>query len=334
MGHGILLILGLFAILTAFATTTSALANGGGFSAIPQAVRDFYSKEVLFQAQPRCKFMQFAKIKRDLTAVKGKTIVFTKYSNLSGGGALAESDTLTPVGLGASEISITVTEQANAIELTEMLLKVSLLDVLGDASKSLANNLATVLDKQFRDAVLATTNVVFGNGAATAVAMTTGSIMNTKTIKDSVEILATNNAPKFVNEQGEYYVCFAHPKALRQLRDDSAWINANVYMGRRQLYVGEEGMYEGVIFISTTNMPHLTNAEVVAKYGTYTPTYGCESVIFGENAYAWAIALDVEMRDDGIKEIGRKHVLAWYGIWGTGLIEEDNVVRILTAATA
>ncbi len=314
----------------AFAETTSAIASGGGYTSIPQVVRDFYSKEVLFQAQPRCKFLQFAKIKRDLQAVKGKSIVFVKYANIAGGGALDEDDVLTPVALAASEISISVSEQANAIEITEFLMRTSLLDILGDATKSLANNLANVLDIQFRNAVLSTTNVIYGNGAANSSAMTTASVLNSKTIKDAVEVLATNNAPKF---DGEYYVCFAHPKQLRQLRDDAAWINANTYMGRRQLYVGEVGMYEGVIFIETTNMPRLTSAQVVTKYGgSFTPTHGAEAIIFGENAYAWAIALDVELRDDGVKELGRKRTIGWYGIWGTGLLDGANSVRILTSA--
>jgi N4-gp56 family major capsid protein len=318
--------------LNIFTQTTAAIANTGSYSSIPEIVREFYSKEVLFEAQPRCKFLQFAKKKTDLQAVKGKSIVFTKYGNLTPGGSLNEDDVLVPKAMGASEIAIEVKEQANAITLTEMLMRTSLMDVLGDASKLLANDLAVTLDKQFRDTTLSSTNVVYGNGAASSSAMTTGSVFNSRTIKDAVEILEMNNAPKF---NGEYYVCIANPKQLRQLRDDANWINANTYMGRRQLYVGEVGMYEGVIFISTTNMPHLTSAEVVLKYGgTFAPTYGCEAVVFGENSYAWAVALEVELRDDGVVELGRKHTIGWYGIWGTGLIEEGNVVRVLTAATA
>ena len=321
------LLIGLSGVV--FGETTSAGVNTGGYVSIPQAVRDFYSREVLFQAQPRLRFAQFAKVKRDLQAVKGKSIVFTKYGNLSGGGSLEESDVLTPEGMTTSEITIPVKEQANSIQVTEYLLRTSLLDVLGDASKLLANNMAVVLDGQFRDAVLKTTNVVFGNGAASAATMSSSSVFNTKTVKDAVEVLATHNAPKI---DGDYYVCIAHPHQLRQLRDDTNWINANTYMGRRQLYIGEVGMYEGCIFIETTQMPHLNAAGLAAKYGGgITITEGYEAVFFGDNAYAWGIALDVELRDDGVVELGRKHTLGWYGIWGTGIIEEGNIVKALTA---
>lgn len=326
----IFLLLGVLLTLSGlfFGETTSQGVDGGGYVSIPQAVRDFYSKEVLFQAQPRLRFAQFAKVKRDLQAVKGKSIVFVKYDNLSGGGSLDESDILTPEGISTSEIIIPVKEQANAVQVTEYLLRTSLLDVLGDASKLLANNMAIVLDGQFRDAALSTTNVVYGNSAANLAALGDSSVFNTKTVKDAIETLATNNAPRI---EGDYYVCIAHPHQLRSLRDDSNWQNANTYMGRRQLYIGEVGMYEGCIFIESTQMPVLNAAAIAAKYGAGgSITTGYEAVFFGENAYAWGIALDVELRDDGVVEMGRKHTLGWYGIWGTGILEGKNIVKALT----
>lgn len=312
-----------------FGETTAAIATDGGYAAIPEAVRDFYSREVMFQAQPRLRFLQFAKVKRDLQAVRGKSIVFVKYGNLAGGGALDEQDVLTPEAMTTSEVVIPVKEQANSVQVTEYLLRTSLLDVLGDASKLLANNMATVLDAQFRDTALLTTNVVFGGTATSLATMTATSGFTTKTVKDAVETLATHNSPRI---NGDYYVCIAHPHQLRQLRDDTNWINANTYMGRRQLYIGEVGMYEGCIFIETTQMPKLNAAEIAKKYGNgATITEAYEAVFFGDNAYAWAVALDVELRDDGVVELGRKHTLGWYGIWGTGILDEKNIVKALTA---
>lgn len=313
----------------AFGETTSAIANSGGYTSIPEAVRDFYSREVLFQAQPRLRFAQFAKVKRDLQAIRGKSIVFVKYNNLTGGGSLEEDDVLTPEAMSTAEVVVPVKEQGNSTQVTEYLLRTSLLDVLGDASRLLANNMAVVLDGQFRDTVLQTTNVIYGNGKKLLAALTATDYFNTVTVKDAVEILATNNAPRI---NGDFYVCIAHPHQLRTLRDDKEWIEANVYMGRRQLYIGEVGMYNGVIFVETTQMPVLDSTKIQEKYGSgATITTGYEAVFFGENAYAWAIALDVELRDDGVIELGRKHTLGWYGIWGTGIIEEKNIVKALTA---
>lgn len=310
--------------------TTAGVTPDSNFVQIPEAVRAVYSREVLFQAQPRLKFLQFAKVKTDLTAVRGKSISFTKYSNLTGGGKILEKDLLASVGMSTSEIVIPVYEQGNAVTVSELLLKTSMLDVLGDASKLLAANLAVTIDTQFRDAVLLTTNTFYGGGKTTAASLAAGDGLTTAVVKNVMESLAIANAPKI---GGEYYVCIAHPHQLRQLRDDSAWINAQAYRGTgRQLYLGEVGMYEGCIFIESTQMPQLNTAAVVAKYGAgFTPAYGYEAVFFGENAYAWAIALPVEMRDDGVTNLGRFHTIGWYGIWNMGIIENSNVVKVLSA---
>lgn len=310
-----------------FGDTSSANTSSSGYTQLPHLVRDFYSKEVLFQAQPRLRFAQFAKVKRDLNSVRGKSIVFVKYGNLSGGGSLEEHEVLSPQSISTSEVVIPVKEQGNAVQVTEMLLATSLTDVMGDTSKLLSNNYAVTVDSQFRDTVLKTPNVVYGGSATASTSLSASSVFSTKTVKDAVEILATNNAPRI---DGDYYVCVAHPHQLRQLRDDKEWINANTYMGRRQLYIGEVGMYEGVIFIESTQMPVLGAADLQKKYGTSSVSTGYEAVFFGDNAYAWGITMEVELRDDGVVELGRKHTLGWYGIWGMGILEEKNIVKALT----
>jgi N4-gp56 family major capsid protein len=308
-------------------STTSAF-TGGGYSPLAPEVRDLYSKEILFQAQPLLKFAQFAKIKRDLTALSGKSIVFIKYNNLDLGRTYEESDVLTTQALSASEVSISVKEQISAVTVTEMLVKVALTDVMQNASRLLGANLAQTVDVQLRDTALSTTNILFGGGKAAAANLVAGDGLDSTTVLNVVEQLASNNAPKL---EGEYYVCIAHPHQLRQLREDNRWIETNKYNGRGQLYKGEVGMYEGCIFIETSHMPQLTSGQVDAKYGTTGAPAGHEAVFFGDNAYAWGIALEPELRDDGVIELGRKHTLGWYGIWGSGLLEEDNIFRVLTA---
>jgi len=309
---------------------TSQNATSTGYSSIPNVVRDFYSKEVFRRAQPRLRFLQFTKTRRDLQAVRGKSVIFVKYDDISGGGAIAEDADISPVGMSANTIQIIVTEQTNSIQLSELLIRTSLLDQMEEASIQLANNMAKVLDGQIRDSALTTTNIVYGNGATSLAAMDASSTFTTTSVKDAVELLATNNAPKI---GGEFYVCFAHPHQLRSLRDDPDWVSSITYGNntQRPLYAGECGMYEGTIFIDTTQMQKLTNAQVIAAYGSgYTPANGYQAVIFGENALGWGVALDPELRDDGVVQLGRKHTLGWYGIWGTALLDTDYCVKILT----
>lgn len=295
---------------------------------IPVTVREYYTQEIIREAQPRLRFAQFAKKRTDLTVNAGNSIEFTKYSSIKKGGKLTEGVNLDEKALSNSKVSIPVDEYGNAVKITEKAIQLSMHNELAEASISLATDMAQVLDESLMEVALSTTNTIYGNGKATAGALVVDDGFTTETIKDAVEQLGKNNAPKF---EGAYYICIAHPHQLRQLRDDPKWVNAHQYVesGVGNIYMGEAGMYEGVRFIETTNVPENDAVESQIKFGINIPTW--EAVIFGENAFAWAEALPVEMRTKEATDYGRMHGVAWYAIWGFGLIEEKNIFSIVTA---
>ena len=55
-----------------------------------------------------------------------------------------------------------------------------------------------------------------------------------------------------------------------------------------------------------------------------------DGLMIGDNAFGHAISLPVELRDGGVLDFGREHALAWYGIWGFGVITDSAVVRLVT----
>jgi N4-gp56 family major capsid protein len=295
---------------------------------IPQAIRDVFSQEIIYAAKPKMRFAQFAKFRQDLTQNAGGTVKFTKFNSIAKGGKLTEGVNISEKAMGTSEISISIDEYGNAIKVSELALKKSMFDVLQEASLLLGHDCSQVLDESLRDAALSTTNIIYGNGKAAAADLVAGDGLKTTTIMDVVEALSTNNAPRF---EGQYYICIAHPHQLRQLREDPNWIETHKYNGVDQIYKGEVGMYEGVRFVETTQMPANAAADSAAAYGTAAGVGTWEAVVFGENSYAWAEALPVEMRDNGVEDYGRMHGIAWYAIWGFGLIEEGNIFKVLTA---
>lgn len=66
------------------------------------------------------------------------------------------------------------------------------------------------------------------------------------------------------------------------------------------------------------------------------PPYGeeevFEAIMLGDNSFGHAISLPVELRDGGVLDFGREHALAWYSIWGFGLVTDSAVVKIRTNA--
>jgi N4-gp56 family major capsid protein len=190
--------------------------------------------------------------------------------------------------------------------------------------------------------------------------------LTTGAIKDAALTLASKNIPRI----GETYVQFIHPKQSRDLRSNPEFIEVTKYAAPGNFMLGEIGRLYDVVFIETTQVNLLRNAggavdyssvvgapanqtEVpvkantgpgrggnpeVANQGAF-PAGGStaipgadvyESVMIGDNAFGHAISLPVELRDGGVLDFGREHALAWYAIWGLGVITDQAIVKVYT----
>jgi hypothetical protein len=77
------------------------------------------------------------------------------------------------------------------------------------------------------------------------------------------------------------------------------------------------------------------SADFTAEAGYLTGATGnaadvYESIMIGDNAFGHAISLPVELRDGGVLDFGREHALAWYAIWGLGVITDQAIVKVYT----
>lgn len=319
--------------------TASGSVDGGTAVTLDDGVRTVYSREIEFKAMPNMRFLQFAEVKTELGTEPGLTVSMLTYDNLKLGGKLAEGKRIQTQGLKSSMKQITVHEQGNAISVSELLMKSSFDDIMATATNLLGRDYALTLDCDLRDTALSGTNTIYarkgdGTKVESLAELDETCTLKVATTKDAVEILATNNAPKF---NGNYYVCFVHPHQSRGLRDDSDWIEASKYGAPDQLFTGEIGRIDDVRYVETTLMnngavgedDYAYDPELVDLGDTNFPGY--KSVIFGENYFGLAISLPVELRDNGVTDFGREHGLAWYSIWGTGILHDENGVTVITA---
>lgn len=326
-------------------TTATSTANGGVI--LSDAVRMVYSKEIEFKALPLMRFSQFATRKTELGVEPGLTISMMTYDNLKMGGKLDEMVNMTTQALSSSMKQITVSEHGNAVSNSRLLLESSFDDVMATTTALLGRDYALVMDCELRDTALSGTNVVYASKSdGTAVTSRDGldetCTLKVSTIKDAIEILSTNNAPK---RDGAYWICFVHPHQSRDLRDDPAWINASNYGAPQQLFTGEIGRIDDTRFIETSIMTNGKAAVTDPAHKDYLakgfsgnetdPALSAcnvyQAVLFGDQYYGIAWSLPVELRDNGVEDFGRKQSLAWYAIWGTGILNNDYGVVIETA---
>jgi N4-gp56 family major capsid protein len=283
-----------------------------------------------------------------------------RYNNLGFASALVEGVRMQTNALTAQQFSITVTEHGYALAVSELLLNASFDDVMASASRLLGRNMAIYLDQLSRDTLYAATSVIYGEDrsaltavnswyadgttAANRAAMTGSYFMTPHTVKDAVESLATKNIPRL----GETYVAFVHPHQSRKLRDNPEFIEVTKYAAPGNFMLGEIGRLYDCVFIETTQVlkvaggagtsyttdTTVANPTVAAGGGYITPATktgngGSDryaSIFIGDNAFGHAISLPVELRDGGILDFGREHALAWYSIFGLGLITDQAVV--------
>ena len=325
-----------FAMRANAASVTTAVVSGGDNVKFTDAVRTVYSKEIEFKALPNMRFLQFATVKTELGVEPGLTISMLTYDNLVLGGALTEMTKLETQALSGSTKQITVSEYGNAVAVSELLVQSSFDDIMASATTLPGRDYAMVVDCELRDVALSGTNRVYASDGTTKVTSREGlkatCLMKVSTVKDAIEILSTNNAPKAAG--GAYWICFVHPHQSRGLRDDSAWINASNYGAPEQLFTGEIGRIDDCRFIETTLMCNGAAAETDPAYlaelkAGEVPVY--QAVLFGDAYYGIAFSLPVELRDNGVEDFGRKRSLAWYSIFGVGKLHDQYGVVIETA---
>jgi N4-gp56 family major capsid protein len=189
--------------------------------------------------------------------------------------------------------------------------------------------------------------------------------LTTGAIKDSALVLASKNIPRI----GETYVQFIHPKQSRDLRSNPEFIEVTKYAAPGNFMLGEIGRLYDVVFIETTQVKKLaanqagyTTSDLVGAPANQTvvpvlPNTGrgqggnpenlteatgyltgatgntadvYESIMIGDNAFGHAISLPVELRDGGVLDFGREHALAWYSIWGLGIITDQAINKVYT----
>ena len=293
---------------------------------IPNQILTIYSREAIFSALPNLYFRQFVKVKQDFQKEPGETVQFLKIEELSEGNEKLASET-TPMAKEKytdNVASISVSEYGKATQVSRRALEASFRPMMEDASVLLGRNYGKTVDRACRDAFLSTANKQYGGGAANTAGIAATSVFSTSEVKDAVQTLKELNAPMVVRNGDQHYVCIATPGQLRKLRDDNAWIEAHKYVKPDNIYNGEAGRYENVVFLETTQMP--TIAKTTAR-----PVDVDRAVLFGDSTVGFGETVPFGLVNDGVEDFGRLISIGWYSIFGAGLIN-DYAVEIQTAA--
>jgi N4-gp56 family major capsid protein len=312
-------------------TTTADIAN----------VNSFYSRDLLFRAQPRLVHTRFAQVK-DIPVGNSLTVKFRRYANFATAGtALIEG--VTPPGkkLSATDISATAQQYGDFVTLTDKLTMTTADPVRMEANMILGDQAGNTLDQLARDIMVAGTNVIYsgtGNVARTDVA--TGDVITLANIQSAEETLKINNAmyvTGFVDPADEYntvplpptFVGICHVYTTKTLRAMTGFTKVELYSNPATRMEGEIGKVESTRFIETVN----------AKVFTGGGTAGADvyaTLIMGMYAYG-ITRIGGHALENIAKPLGsagsadplnQRETVGWKATFVAKILNDDFIVRI------
>lgn len=254
---------------------------------------------------------------KDLTNVKGDSVVFGLMMNLTGSGVEGNRQKLSGAEDTLNIYDFTVQTQLvrNAVSRFEADDQKSQYDMLKEIKVVLKQWLSDWLDNKLISRLSynpSNGEVLYASAAGTQSSITANDKLTT-TIISRAKRKAMMHAPKVqpIKVDGmDKYIMLVHPWAARDLKDDPKWLaaqqNANVRGSKNPIFTGALGEYDGVILYEYERV-------LSSNIGAASANV-CQNLLLGKQAACFAVARPakhIEQTDDYGNVAGNG--IAFYG---------------------
>ena len=314
---------------------------------IPAEVNNFYDRTLLFRAVPLFVHTRWAQV-RDIPRKAGTTTIkFRRYGNLTAATtALTEGTTPTGSQLSVTDITATVLQYGDFIQITDVLDYQSQDPVLMETAEILGDQMGDTLDQLTRDVLNAGTNVYYAGGRVSRVTVAAGDLITDTLIKKVVRVLKNNKArrmTKMVNATTGYgttplnasYISICHPNTTYDLKNVTGWTGIEKYASTAGVMDGEVGKVDEVRFVETPNAKVFTGAGA-AGIDVYS------TLVFGSDAYG-TTRISGEAMKNIIKPLGsagtadpldQRATSGWKATFVAKILDNAFITRIEHAVSA
>lgn len=234
---------------------------------------------------------------KDLTNVKGDSVVFGLMMNLTGSGVEGNRQKLSGAEDTLNIYDFTVQTQLvrNAVSRFEADDQKSQYDMLKEIKVVLKQWLSDWLDNKLISKLSynpSNGEVLYASAAGTQSSITANDKLTT-TIISRAKRKAMMHAPKVqpIKVDGmDKYIMLVHPWAARDLKDDPKWLaaqqNANVRGSKNPIFTGSLGEYDGVILYEYERVQ-------TGNIGASSANV-CQNLLLGKQAACFAVARPVK----------------------------------------
>lgn len=288
--------------------------TGSGYLANPTLSDEFRTA-----LQPLHRFRQFCDVEAAIGKHRGETFQWNVYGDtVDEGGVLQENQPMPETSFPISQGSVTMTESGLSVPYSGKLEAMAEHDIRKIVFQTLRNDCNKTLDRQahaqFDNAILryvatgASAYNLDDDGTPTG---NNNNDLSTTHVKQIADIMQERNIPAF---DGEHYMCVARPTTLRALKDDLEAQHMYTSEGWNRVMNGENGRYEGIRFVSQTN---------IASEG-WTNSASDAAYFFGSDTVTEAVACPEELRAKIGDDYGRGKGIAWLYIGAFGITHSDT----------
>lgn len=308
------------------------------------AVNSFFSRDLLFRAQPRLVHTRFAAV-TDIPQGNSATVTMRRYANLPAA-TTALREGVTPPGskLSVTNITATVQQYGDYVVLTDKLTMTTEDPVRLETNQLLGDQAGNTLDQLSRDVMAAGTNVIYsGTGNVARADVEAGAVITLANIEAAEDLLKLNNTmwmTSFVDPSTGYntvplppaFIGICHVNITRTIRAMTGFTKVELYAQPGARMDGEIGKIGNTRFVETVN------AKVFTAAGTSSiDVYA--TLIFGQYAYG-TTRIAGRALENIVKPLGsagtadplnQRETSGWKATFVGKILNDDFIVRIESA---
>jgi N4-gp56 family major capsid protein len=281
---------------------------------------DILSENWRVSQQPLTRFRQFCDVEEAVGKNQGEKFIWTVYGDIpdTGTAELQENQPMPTGSFPVYDAEVVMTEYGKAVPHTLKYETMSEHNVPNVISVTLKNHANKTFDRnahaQFDATILRAVGGASGaltltdNGTPSGTNNIAMSKDHVKTFRDTME---ERNIPVF---DGEDYVGIMRPTTIRPVQDDLESVFQYVDEGYKRIVNGERGRYEGIRFVTQTN---------IASEG-WSNGLSDAAYFFGADTVTEAIAIPEELRGKIPDDYGRSRGIAWYYLGAFKITHADQ----------
>jgi hypothetical protein len=281
---------------------------------------DILSEKWRTSLQPLTRFRQFCDVEEAVGTNEGEKYTWTVYGDTVDNGSrkLQETAPMPTTSFPVFQAEVILEEYGISIPHSLKYEAMSEHNVPEIITKTLKNDANRKFDEEAHAQFDATLLRAVGGASGALTITDNGTPSGTndiamskdhvKTFRDTME---ERNIPVFDSED---YMAIMRPTTLRPVKDELEAVVQYVDEGYKRIVNGEHGRYEGIRFVTQTNVSSegWTNSKSDAAY------------FFGADTVTEAVAIPEELRGKIPDDYGRSRGIAWYYIGAFAITHADD----------